>query len=1041
LKKVIRKMNLKLLNNTLSPSLLYSNNGKNILINTPRGFYKNLDVEIDSVFITCYDSYHISDFKELNKFRKNKILKCYIPKGTKSFMETKFGDIDLILFEEIDNRSIVEGFEILYTKKGEWDYNSYALKKDNFIIAPSFSSFGEAFIEECEGKDLYLTAKYLEKTDRKDYCSVMYLKDICKKVNLGSINFIGLSKELKEILSDMLININKNILKNIKKIDTKYFLYKCMGINNMSKKYLNLSAKFHCVTPITQKAAKNSDDFFIVGFASVPVIDRQGEIITEAALKKAAGDLLKTENSTLFLNHNYDRPIGKILESKYQNGGLMIKAKITKTEEKIREQIKEGLWTSFSIGGIVHKAEEYKDKTTGEDALAVTDIELVEVSLVGVPANQEANLLEVIAKSLKKNIKSKEDEENVEPIKAKVINSISELEKKALRETEKERTVHSYDKINLFLDCPSHEQKTLQSAFSYFKLSLISKSINKTIEELGYEVTKEINLDSYGNLTRTVYMDLLTSRDTNEELIVDGIKFIKRGTDKLVVRITPGWGAFYVDIYSRGDSKELAKEFSDKRKEWAEENNFFKGEKITPDGKFLDLTEQSFDDLKIVEDKKKSIKVGALDFFNKKEVYKKNNLPFKRGIIFAGEPGTGKTLTGKILMNNTDSTFIWVTSADLKDNWGDIDINKFKNLLKMAKELAPCILFAEDIDDYLERKGAIDSIKTQMDGLDSLDGVVTILCTNYPERIPKSLIDRPSRFDDVIEFELPTKDLRYEILLAHTKGIEVENRESTLKEIAQKSEGLTGAHLKEVAIYALLLATDAEREQVTKEDLLKALSKVNKTRELIESMEDKKKYVKSIRTKNIVGGEKMPTDKDNKLNENEEIQEENIEQKEDEKETEKLEIEKFDVEKSLKDLHEKVDKFLEDVSEIKAFIFDVKEIEAEKLDTKEEDNDLKTPDKTEGSKEETTEEKEEEKETEEVKEETPEKKEEKPEDDTKERKGLVEEEEELSDEEKLLKKIEGMSPLEIMNNEEIWGQLPDDVKRKLTNNYLKNLTK
>jgi len=44
-----------------------------------------------------------------------------------------------------------------------------------------------------------------------------------------------------------------------------------------------------------------------------------------------------------------------------------------------------------------------------------------------------------------------------------------------------------------------------------------------------------------------------------------------------------------------------------------------------------------------------------------------------------------------------------------------------------------------------------------MDGLDSMEGIVTILCTNYPERIPKSLIDRPSRFDDVIMFDLPTE--------------------------------------------------------------------------------------------------------------------------------------------------------------------------------------------------------------------------------------------------------------------------------------------
>jgi len=146
-------------------------------------------------------------------------------------------------------------------------------------------------------------------------------------------------------------------------------------------------------------------EFRIIGYASTPTLDRTDEIITEEALKKAAGDLLKKANRVLYLNHNYNRPIGSIVDSKYSAGGLMIEAVISETEPIIRKQIEEGLWTAFSIGGIVRKTEVVKDEKKETEILKITEIELVECSLVGVPANPDALLVDVITKSLGKNKK------------------------------------------------------------------------------------------------------------------------------------------------------------------------------------------------------------------------------------------------------------------------------------------------------------------------------------------------------------------------------------------------------------------------------------------------------------------------------------------------------------------------------------------------------------------------------------------------------------------------------------------------------------
>jgi len=396
------------------------------------------------------------------------------------------------------------------------------------------------------------------------------------------------------------------------------------------------------------------------------------------------------------------------------------------------------------------------------------------------------------------------------------------------------------DYISKYLNEISYKQKVTEQTYSYFKLALISKAIKEFQKQDNWKCVEILNINHYGERSRPVYSKLSTSRIKTEELLIDGFYCLEKEDAKLVIGIRPYFGCFGIAVYSDNSSGQLADNFIDGYEKYAKENNFLKGEKITPQGKFLPIPETQFEDIKLEKDKKQAIKVGALEFFKKKDLYSSNKLPFKRGLIFAGEPGTGKTLVGKALINNTDNTFIWVTASDLMTHYGDIDSSSFGRLLSMAEELAPSILFAEDIDDYFTAKGSIDVIKTKMDGLNSTDGVVTILCTNYPEKIPATLIDRPSRFDDVIIFSLPDENLRYEILNAHLKNTKINNREEVLKKIAKDSEGLTGAHLKEVALYAIILASDNGRTEAIEEDFNKALNKVKDTRKLIQTLKAKK---------------------------------------------------------------------------------------------------------------------------------------------------------------------------------------------------------
>ena len=442
-----------------------------------------------------------------------------------------------------------------------------------------------------------------------------------------------------------------------------------------------------------------------------------------------------------------------------------------------------------------------------------------------------------------------EDAGDTEIISAeKAVIEYDEYRTKYQRIQKKSAIVTKNGHIERYLNTAAHEQKVLTGSYSYFELALYAKALKElTTGTDQWSLTKIINLGWNDELVRPVYSYLETGRDQKEELLVDGVCLLKNKEDqKVAASIYPTWSGFNIDFfYGKELESEVVTKFIDSLDEWVSKNNFYKGEKISFFGKFLPKTDTSFENLILPEEQKTAIKVGALDFFDKKEMYEKNNLQFKRGMIFAGEPGTGKTMTGKVLLANCKTTFIWVTAGDV--NWS----SDVKNVFAMARKLAPCILFAEDMDDFLASKSVVDALKTEMDGLKSNDGIVTILSTNFPENIPVALIDRPGRFDNVLKFELPDETLRLAMLVEHSKNMEIEDKNDILKSVAAETNGFSGAHLKELLVYSLLLALDDGREKITNADIQTALSKMQNTRELISSMNVRKALVKDIEAKSF----------------------------------------------------------------------------------------------------------------------------------------------------------------------------------------------
>lgn len=154
------------------------------------------------------------------------------------------------------------------------------------------------------------------------------------------------------------------------------------------------------------KAEQDADgEFHIVGYAATTDFDLQGDVITEEALAGSAADLLK--NSTVLLNHDLKRPIGRVTKVHFDRHGLLIDALISKTESEIIQKIKEGVLNKFSIRGQVLERERKFMPELERTVNVIKKMTLVEVSLVSVPANPEARAVGwYVSKALEANDQS-----------------------------------------------------------------------------------------------------------------------------------------------------------------------------------------------------------------------------------------------------------------------------------------------------------------------------------------------------------------------------------------------------------------------------------------------------------------------------------------------------------------------------------------------------------------------------------------------------------------------------------------------------------
>jgi transitional endoplasmic reticulum ATPase len=185
-----------------------------------------------------------------------------------------------------------------------------------------------------------------------------------------------------------------------------------------------------------------------------------------------------------------------------------------------------------------------------------------------------------------------------------------------------------------------------------------------------------------------------------------------------------------------------------------------------------------------------------------------------KGILFTGPSGTGKTLMARTLAGETGLNLISIDGPTLFSKWLGESEKAINEIFKKAKQSAPCILFFDEIDALIPKRGLISNEGTtervasqffnELDKLGDHSRVIVIGATNRMDLIDPALI-RAGRFELVLNFPIPDEKDRLEILKVHTRGKPL-GKDVSLEDLAKKTEGMVGSHIANICKRATMIA-------------------------------------------------------------------------------------------------------------------------------------------------------------------------------------------------------------------------------------------
>ncbi len=236
-----------------------------------------------------------------------------------------------------------------------------------------------------------------------------------------------------------------------------------------------------------------------------------------------------------------------------------------------------------------------------------------------------------------------------------------------------------------------------------------------------------------------------------------------------------------------------------------------------------------------LKEEKEEVK-EIIDFLKDPKRFQRLGARIPKGILLVGPPGTGKTLLAKAVAGEAKVPFYFISGSDFVELFVGVGASRVRDMFKQAKQTAPCLIFIDEIDavgrqrgtglggGHDEREQTLNQLLSEMDGFGINEGIIIMAATNRADVLDPALL-RPGRFDRQVTVDLPDVREREEILAVHASN-KILGPDVSVKNVAKRTPGFSGAALENLLNEAALLAVRRDKKHITMSEIDEATDRV-----------------------------------------------------------------------------------------------------------------------------------------------------------------------------------------------------------------------
>ncbi|KAF8872589.1 P-loop containing nucleoside triphosphate hydrolase protein [Infundibulicybe gibba] len=205
-------------------------------------------------------------------------------------------------------------------------------------------------------------------------------------------------------------------------------------------------------------------------------------------------------------------------------------------------------------------------------------------------------------------------------------------------------------------------------------------------------------------------------------------------------------------------------------------------EQVQPSSKregFATVPDVTWSDIGALHATREELHMAIVQPIKRPELFSAVGIEAACGVLLWGPPGCGKTLLAKAVANESRANFISVKGPELLNKYVGESERAVRQVFSRARASSPCVIFFDELDALVPRRDdslsessarVVNTLLTELDGLDARKGVYVIAATNRPDMIDPAMV-RPGRLDKLLYVDLPTPNERVEIIRTLTRKV------------------------------------------------------------------------------------------------------------------------------------------------------------------------------------------------------------------------------------------------------------------------------